>query len=475
MAEEVKPESSQESTVSDDLNNTPPSRADSLPPFPVTDPPTSQIAPEPPITADNAQQPATSKTSAELTEKGPTLLQNVKPPSFGPRKSAIKILAIFLIAAIVFVFSASLTLAYTNYKFVTPPKVVQRAIDRFILITPLPKTTRLILRRTERKMANLKSAILETQVEFAQVTKNFPISSAKITIKGPAEFQTQNYSKTQLEISGEVAMEGIKISAAGEIRQIEDNLYFILTEVPGGSFLPLDEVKNQWFVLHVEELNKQKRTAEDEAQIQKIKEVFEAFIEKTYEWTNIEKTDNKDIYALKIKPPISEINNLLFETVKILEPKEQTNLEESLEREEIEKFTRDIKNIEVVLEIDKKSSLISQVSLVFDMDVENPSSLSPSGGVQLAPTATIPITLKISTKLSDYNKPVIIEVPEGARDLTGYLEEFQKELEEENILPQLEAPKEPQSDNSLRNLLDNQSPVLGKKSFWDLLLLGDLR
>ena len=334
------------------------------------------------------------------------------------------------------------------------------------------------MRRTERKMADLKSAVLETQLEFATESKNFPISSAKIAVRGPADFKDQNYSKSQLEISGEVAMEGLKISASGEIRQIEDNLYFQLTEVPGGSFLPLDEVKNQWFVLHVEELNKEKRTPEDEVQIQKIKEVFEALIEKTYEWTKLEKGENKDIYTLKIKPPISEINTLLFETIKILEPKEQTNLEESIEREEIEKFTRDIKNIEVILEIDKKTSLISQVSVLFDMDLENPSNLSSRPReIQLASTTTIPITLKISTKLSEYNKPVIIEVPKDAKDLTKYLEEFQKELEKQNFnLPQeLEKPQEPQSDNSFRNLLDNQSPVLGEKSFWDLLLLGNLR
>ena len=130
------------------------------------------------------------------------------------------------------------------------------------------------------------------------------------------------------------------------------------------------------------------------------------------------------------------------------------------------------------MEIDKKTSLISQVSLLFDMDIENPSNLySQSQEVQLAPTTTIQITLKISTKLSDYNKPVIIEVPQNATDLTKYLEEFQKELEGKkfNLPQELEKPKEPQSDNSFRNLLDNQSPVLGKKSFWDLLLLGDLR
>ena len=480
----MDPKKPQETPASENLGDSPPSRADSLPPFAVPDSAPLQTAANQPPTADGNQQPTAPPIPAEDTQQGRILShlpQNnlkIKPPNFGGNTSSLgKILTVFLIVIFLITFSGSLALAYTNYKLITPPKIVQRAIDRFILITPLPKTTRLILRRTERKMADLKSAVLETQLEVATESKDFPISSAKITVKGPADFQTQNYSKSQLEISGQVAMEGLKISAAGEIRQIEDNLYFQLTEVPGSSFLPLEEVENQWFVLNVDKLNKEERTAEDEAQIQKIKKVFEAFIEKTYEWTKLEKGENTDIYTLKIKPPISEINTLLFETIKILEPKDQTNLEESIEKEEIEKFTRDIKNIEVTLEIDKKTSLISQVSVLFDFDVENPSNLySRSKEVMLAPTTKIPVTLKISTKLTDYNKPVIIEVPQDAKDLTKYLDQFQKELEEQDFnLPQeLQTPQEPQSDNSFRNLLDNQSPVLGEKSFWDLLLLGDL-
>ena len=485
MDDKNNPKNPQEPAVSENLDRqTPLSREDSLPPFPIQNaaqqnPPVTNLTQNPPVVPTPPQQELSlTQTSAAQPNQGKETNLNIKQPDFGKKGSSLlKILAVFLIVVFLITSSGSLTLAYTNYKFITPPKLVQRAIDRFILTTPLPKTTRLILRRTERKMADLKSAVLETQMEFKTESRDFPVSSTKITIKGPADFKAQNYSKTQLEISGEVAMEGLKISAAGEIRQIEDNLYFQLTEVPGGSFLPLEEVKNQWFVLNVDKLNKEGRTSEDEAQIQKIKEVFEEFIEKTYEWTTLEKTENKNIYSLKIKPPISEINTLIFETIKILEPKEQTGLEESVEKEEIEKATRDIKNIEVTLEIDKKTSLISQVSVLFDFDVENPSNLySQKKEVLLAPTTKIPITLKISTKLSDYGKPVIIEIPKDAKDLTKYLEEFQKELEKQNFnLPQeFEKPQEPQDDNSFRNLLDNKSPVLGEKSYWDLMLLDFL-
>lgn len=469
--------------VPENLDKSPPlSREDSLPPFPVPEPtaPISSQQPQqgPSLTASSQPQQSAQAHPPQHIQ-GQEINLKIKQPNFGGGGSSLlKVLAVFLIVVFSITTFGSFTLAYTNYKFITPPKIVQRTIDRFILATPFPKTTRLILRRTERKMADLKSAVLETQVEIKTESKDFPISNAKITVRGPADFKAQKYSKTQLEIAAEVAMEGIKISAAGQIRQIEDNLYFQLTEVPGGSFLPLDELKNQWFVLNVEQLNKEKRTTEDEAQVQKIKEAFEAFIEKTYEWTNLEDSGSKDTYTLKIKPPVPEINTLLFDTIKILESKDQTNLEETIEKEEIEKATRDIKNIEITLDIDKKSSLIAQVSLLFDLNVENPSNLySPAKEVMLAPTTAIPITLKISSKLTDYNKPVIVEIPQNAKDLTQYLEEFGKELEKQNFkLPQeLEKPSEPQGDNSFRNLLDNQSPVLGEKSFWDLLLLGDLR
>src|SRR3989344_522803 len=292
----------QETPVSENLDRqTPPSRKDSLPPFPIQNAaqpkiPATNPAQDPPVPQ---QEPSLTQTSTAQSNQGEKTNLNIKPPNFSGGFSLAKILAVFLIVVFLMTSFGSLTLAYTNYKFITPPKIVQRAIDRFILETPLPKTTRLILRRTERKMADLKSAVLETQLEFVAESKDFPVSSAKITVKGPADFQTQKYSKTQLEISGEVAMEGIKISAAGEIRQIEDNLYFQLTEVPGGALLPLDEVKNQWFVLSVDKLNKEKRTQEDELQIQKLKEVLEDFVETTYEWTTLEDDSDENVYTLK--------------------------------------------------------------------------------------------------------------------------------------------------------------------------------
>ena len=165
--------------------------------------------------------------------------------------------------------------------------------------------------------------------------------------------------------------------------------------------------------------------------------------------------------------------------MKILGAKDLTGVEESIEREEIEKFTKNIKNIEFILSIDKKSSLISEAALNFDFEMDNfANSLTSPQNVTLAPVSKIAANLKLSTKFSDYNKPVIVEIPKDAKDLTQYLEEFEKELgiEGENFqLPEeFQQPQEPQSDDSLRDLLDNQSPVLGKKSFWDLILLGEI-
>src|SRR3990167_7687728 len=210
MDDKNNPKNPPSPAVSENLDRqTPPSRENSLPPFPIQNaagqnPPVINPAQDPVLAQTPPQQGQTlTQTSPIQPNETQETKLNIKPPNFGGGGSSLaKVLVVFLIVAFLITSFGSLTLAYTNYKFLTPPKLVQRAIDRFILTTPLPKTTRLILRRTERKMADIKSAVLETQVEFKTESRDFPVSNAKITVKGPADFKAQKYSKTQLEISG---------------------------------------------------------------------------------------------------------------------------------------------------------------------------------------------------------------------------------------------------------------------------------
>src|SRR4030042_1614658 len=117
-------------------NPPPPTREASPPPFEI--PPAST----PPVSEQTLPSQAPPVQSPEPSPQQPQNQTDIKiePP---PQKKGFgfgKILAVFFAIIILFLGGSSLALAYTNYQLITPPKIVQRAIDRLILIKPLPKT-----------------------------------------------------------------------------------------------------------------------------------------------------------------------------------------------------------------------------------------------------------------------------------------------------------------------------------------------
>lgn len=413
--------------------------------------------------------------------------ESIPPPTSLRKKALMVYLGLFLF--LLLLGGGSLALSYTNYKIFAPPKVWANLVDSFILRTPLPKTPRLILGQTQKKMVSLKTAIVETELAFAANDKDFPVKSAKIIVRGPADFKEKKPNRSQFDIAGEIALEGIQISAAGSVRQIEDNLYFKLTEFPGGSFLPLNDLKDQWFVINTNEFQKKKGEKPDEKTNQKIKEVAEKFVAKAPSWTTLEKNSRRDTYSLLVRPPREEINNFIFELVEAIEPKRQTELSRSIQKDKLAEFTKNIEKIEIKLKVRKKDYLIDEGRLIFSFNFQSPL-LSQSGKINLSPTRSIPMSLSATARLSNFGEPVIVEIPPDARDLNEYLGGLGKLLRKNQEKPPtgfLPKPKEstpsaklpqekPQTpQGGLRDLLEETSPVLGTgEKYWDLLLIKSI-
>ena len=463
----------------------PPNNLPPIPPLP------SQIQNDPPP-ADNLPPIPSITTQPQPPPQTPPLTTPPQPavppsPELQPETkkgfSVKKLLFIFLIVIILLFGGASIALAYTDYKLMTPPRIIKNSIDRLLIATPLPKTPRLILERSQAKMAKVKTVVLEIESESSTTSPSAPVKGAKVKIKGP--FDLRNQAGIQLEISGEIALEGMEFSAAGEVRQIDDYLYFKLTQFPGGSFLPLDQFKNQWFYVNIEELKKENRPAEDEQKIQKVIEIFQKFQAKSYQWAELDKS-TKDTYVLKITLPKSELDNLFLEIIEVLEPKDQSGLETSIEKASIQKLTEKLQDTQLTIKIGKKDYLVKESTSSLSFDIDTPTNLfSSSGSISLAPTASIPISLSATVKFSDYNQPVIVEIPDGAKDLKKYTEQLQKDFEKSFNLPSspemYQLPQEstpsasPEPESGLRDYFSSPSPVLGQQSYWDLLLLNSLR
>lgn len=425
-------------------------------------------------------------------------VQPVPPPNENPFleseksggssiKKKILLLVTIIIFLLVFLGGGSLALAYSDYKFFSPPKPIKNLIDSIILSVPLPKTPRLILGRAQTKITDLKTALVETEIKFSTPSLDFPVKSAKLVIKGPAEFKTENQTRSQFDISGEVALEGIQVSAAGSVRQIDKTLYFKLTEVPGGSFLPLNDIKDQWFSIDTSEFEDTKEKELNKEIANKLKVILEKFVAKSVDWATFDDGSDDTLYSLSINPPKEEIDNLVFEIIEAVEPKTQSGLERSIEKGNLSEITKSIQSTEFKLKVRKKDYLVNEGVVLFSMNVPAPAGLSGNRGLSLAPTTSVPIKLSLSTKLSEFNEPIIVEIPQNAKDFKSYLGSLEGLLPKELDLPldkqftpptstgsALLQPQTPEESGGFRGLLEETSPVLGIRDFWDLRLLEAL-
>ena len=445
--------------------------------------------PPPPIEMPSPINANTAIPPFEKQQPLPPELENPFPgqPTERPSHAKIIIFAIFLFLTIA-ASGGSLALAYNNYKILPVPKSAQHLIDNIIMVTPLPKTPRLILSKTEVVMAEIKTAQLETEFKFETNSQNFPIKNGKVTIKGPLDFKTQQTPRSEFDISGEVAMEGIQLTAAASIKQIDDTLYFKLTEVPASSLLKLDSLKNQWFFTKSESKTPE---AQNQEKIAKIQARFSQFTADAKAWTTIQETQGNS-YKLKVKPPKEEIAKLIFDLINIIEPKDQTAVASSLDMKKIQEFADKLQDTEVNLTINKSDGLVTESVVTIPIKVSVPSELMQTTDVNLSPQSPLSINITIDTKLSNFNQSVIIDIPQGAKDIKDYTGELQKSLPQNltSPLPQESTPEsqqpsalplssqsqdnqtDQQDDSTFHNLLDDSQVQGTKISFWNLLFRG---
>lgn len=387
---------------------------------------------------------------------------SVKP--IGIFSGFLKNLLILLIFLLI-VAGVALALAYTNYKYVKPPTAIQKLIDETIILAPIPKTSRIILEKTKSQMSAIKTATISTEVAASTTNTSFPVKEAKLTIKGPFEFEEQANNKSDFDISGSVKTEGLSASAAGSVKFIDNYIYFKITEFPGGAFLS-DTLKNKWFYFKIEEEMDEAEKEKFNEKIHRAVEIIQNFTANSYAWTT--RQDAGETFNLTLKPPKGDISKLIMDLSEVFEDPEQTKGEQALDRKSIQEATDKLKDIVITIKVAKSDYLISEAQYKISFEIES-LNLSAQSGISLAPNTTLPIDITTTMSFSNYNKPVIVEVPEGAEDVNKYIEQWQKELEKSLQNQDLLTPQENKQNSS--GLFNRQPPVLGEKeSIWDLLL-----
>lgn len=428
--------------------NDPQNPAQPLPPQPPVvsqpPPPTQPPIPDPFTVASQNIQPQ-SPPSPPSTPPPLAAAQIPQPTSITTQPTNksfpfVKVIFIILVLLILIFVGGGFALAYNDYQLFKPPQSIIKAFDSLILASPLPKTPRLIVQKTAGEMKKIKTVISETQFDFTADKGQFPIENVNLTVRGPLDFKTLNRLSSEFDLSGTIAVEGLRLSAGGSFRQIGDLLYFRITEIPAGSFLPLEGIKNQWFVESIKtQTQKSMETLDNKMQVQQITKLLEDFFDKSYLWTIIKKTSGPNVYEITVRPPKEELNNLLSKITEILEPKDLTQGERLREKEKLREVTDNLEDITINLSINKNNYLITQSSITVPFKVKNSIQLFKQQGINLAPLAATFVSMKVSvtTKYTHYNQPIVIEVPRGAKNIQKYLEELQSIPQEASASPKL--------------------------------------
>lgn len=393
-----------------------------------------------------------------------------------------KVLVLTVILLFVTLFSVPFALAYNNYELFSPGKNIERIIDAVVIKSPLPKNPRMIIVATKAEMAKVKSAKVEVEISFI-VDGDFPIKDAKLNIKGPFDFKGVKQIRTEFEIHGEVGIEGLRLSLGGTLRQIDNVMYFKITEYPGGSFFQLDSIKNKWYFV---DSSKKDPESHEEDKYKAAKEVIDEFIAQSYRNATFVESDDREVYSLKVGSFKEDIAKLVSDLVAVIDPKTQTKLEKNIEVVNIKKSLDKIREIELILKIDRNEFFIKESNLKIAVPVENNfGAVMPVGEITNPTVKESIANWNINFKLTDINLPFIIEIPEGAQDLNSYKDLLKTIPLDQQIFPQegtgsgrlFENPQTlpgvgNESSGSIRDLIENQPPVLGEQDkFWDLLFL----
>lgn len=394
-----------------------------------------------------------------------TSIKGLKEEGRGITKIVLALLLLFIII----VAALPVGLAYNNYSIYSPPKEIRSLIDSTISKIPLPKTPRIVLVNSQVKMAALKSAVAKTTLEVSTGAKDYPFKSASLTVSGPLDFTEKKHAKSQADISGKLDMEGMSFSAAASLKITNKMLYFKINELPGGYFVSqFSDIKDEWYFVDIAKYEQEEVPEMDKA-IENIRTVFENYVAKTHQWSKMKSSG--DAYELTITPPKGEIVDFLYDLITVVAETDKSKLDKSIEKENLSEMVDKLDKFEIVVSVNKKTGFIIKSEIIGGFTIPKSPGTSKST-VSLAPQTPVPVEIKVSTELSDFNQNVIVEVPENAKDFEDYSKELQKKF---NIpsFDELTPSPTPNQPTTFNNPLDPENPVLGsQQNLFDLMLFG---
>lgn len=382
----------------------------------------------PQTTSPPPTQPITDQPEPATPAQTPTPPQQPPNPNvLYPRSTKKLFFAAFIILFFLTLITAStaIALAYNNYPLVKPPKLIASAIDNLITISPLPKPSRIVMDSVIAKSSSLKNANQKTEISLSTTSPDSPITSFKLAISGPIDFENNARNTAEADISMEVKFEGASFNGTASVKTIENTIYFKISEFPFSSLYgQLVPYKNKWFYWQIP---KQYITKDaKKTYYEKTGQIFSNFLEKSRAWTKTS-IDTSGDYLLDVTPPKNELDKLVFDIIKIYATQntQEEKILQSVQEENVAKNTEKLANLKITATAAKDNFYLKRANVSFDLTPEN-LTLPITGQESLMPAAKATYNFKISTELSNYNKQIVIVPPENAEDFQSVVDSMTK-------------------------------------------------
>lgn len=282
------------------------------------------------------------------------------------------------------------------------------------LWNPFRPTPEKVIQEMILKMKDLKSFHLEADTSVVASEKEKSSNELNLSLNTKLDFDADDKSNPKFydifDIGVKLGSEAFSINASlsGEIKLVDKNYYFKINSLPGLdyflSYLKVDseDVLNQWFKVDnskTEEYLSEYAANRDET-LSKFKDLFfKSEIYSLKQQFSDEKIGDIDVYHYKLSLDLndSKVSDFLAK-----ETKDRINPEKSIIeiKEEIKEFADKAGVIDFDLWIGKKDLLLYKFELEKNIEDSEKN-----------------IVVKISLNLSKINEPILVEAPNGAKDI----------------------------------------------------------
>lgn len=241
---------------------------------------------------------------------------------------------------------------------------------------------------------------------------------------------------------------GMEIKMNGEVKFIDQKIYFKIGQLPFPLSLIAGQFANQWYELDIEKMQELQEFgeidlddfdfAENKERLEKLEQKINKSI-KDYKIINFdkrlkdEKIDNKKCYRYQVSLNKNNLDKLVKEFIKIFKEEfidikskkiaGQGALDEIFNDPKFNSFLQKlsdiIKKAEGEIWIDKKDFYLCKAKFDFNMDF---SGIEFDG--EKMPNGALNINISGNLQYSDFNKPIKIEAPKDCKNLIDEIEKM---------------------------------------------------